>query len=98
MNISKSELANKIKDDNFITQVSKKYFLNYDKNGDNFIVKKELTNVMTDISKTFFGCEPEKAAIETQFKKLDKDKNDKIDFGEFKSFIKEFLKMIVEFS
>ena len=98
MNTNKNELANKIKDDNFITQVSKKYFLNYDKNKDNFIVKKELMNVMTDISNTFFGCAPEKAAIETQFQKLDKDKNDKIDFAEFKSFIKEYLKMIVEFS
>ena len=98
MNISRSELANKINDDSFITQVSKNYFRSYDKNGDKYIAKKELMIIMTDISKTYFGCLPEKSAIEAQFKKIDRDKNEKIDFAEFKSFIKEFLKMIVDFN
>ena len=52
---------------------------------------------MKDISLTFFGCEPEKGAIEEQFKKLDKDKNAKIDFNEFKAFIKEYLTMIAQY-
>ena len=52
---------------------------------------------MTDISNTYFGCPPEKSAIEDQFQKLDKDKNDRIDFNEFKDFIKEYLQMVVEF-
>ena len=98
MNISRDELAKKIKDDNFIGQVAKKYFDSYDKNGNCFIEKKELVNVMSDISATYFGCKPEASAIESQFKKLDKDRNAKIDFVEFKLFIKEYLKMIVEFS
>ena len=97
MNISKEELPKKINDDNFITEVSKKYFYNYDKNINSFIEKKELVKIMKDISMTFFGCEPEKGAIESQFKKLDKDKNEKIDFSEFKAFIKDYLKMVVEY-
>ena len=50
---------------------------------------------MTDIAKVFYGCEPEKAAIETQFKKLDKDKNQILDFNEFKVFVKESMKKII---
>ena len=96
MNISKDELARKIKDDNFISEVAKKYFVNYDKNTNSYIEKKELMTIMTDISKTYFGCAPEKVAFESQFNKFDKDKNNKIDFSEFKGFIKEYLKMIVE--
>ena len=97
MNISKKDLPKKIKDDSFITEVSKKYFYNYDKNTNSYIEKAELVKIMKDISLTFFGCEPEKGAIEEQFKKLDKDKNDKIDFNEFKGFIKEYLTMIVQY-
>ena len=91
MNISRDELPKKINDDGFITEVSKKYFYNYDKNTNNYIEKTELIKIMKDISLTFFGCKPEKGAIETQFHKLDKDKNDKIDFAEFKAFIEGYL-------
>ena len=52
---------------------------------------------MRDIAKTFFGCEPELAAIESQFQKLDKDGNNRIDMSEFKPFIKEYLKMMIQF-
>jgi len=47
---------------------------------------------MHDIAKTFYGCEPEKTAIEDQFHKLDKDKSNALDFNEFKTFIKEYIK------
>ena len=52
---------------------------------------------MKSISKTYFNCEPEKGVIEAQFSKLDKDKNNKLDLTEFKSFIKDFLQMMAEF-
>ncbi len=97
MNISLEELKNKINDDGFITEVAKKYFQHYDRNSNGSIDKKELVKIMKDISKIYFGCEPEKGAIETQFHNLDKDRNNNIDFLEFKAFIKEYLKMIVEF-
>ena len=97
MNISKEELSKKLNDDNFIGQVAKKYFDHYDKNNNCFIEKKELLKIITDIANTYYGCAPEKSVIETQFKKLDKDKNEKIDFVEFKAFIKEYLTMLVEF-
>ena len=95
MNIN--NLAQKVEDDAFITEVSKKYFTNYDKNNNNFLEKKELLTIMTDISQTFFGCKPEKGAIESQFSQLDKDKNNRIDFMEFKAFIKDYLKMMADF-
>ena len=95
MNIN--NLAQKVEDDAFITEVSKKYFTHYDRNGDNLLEKKELLTVMTDIAQTFFGCTPEKGAIDFQFSKLDTDKNNRIDFAEFKAFIKDYLKMMVDF-
>ena len=51
--------------------------------------------IMTDIAKVFYGCEPEKAAIETQFKKLDKSgKNWKSKIRKFKT--KEELDKYIE--
>ena len=97
MSINKADLAKKINDEGFITEVAKKYFENYDINNNGYIEKKELLNIMKSISMTYFNCEPEKGVIESQFSKLDKDKNNKIDLVEFKSFIKDFLQMIVEF-
>ena len=97
MNISKEELSKKINDDNFITEVAKTYFSHYDKNLNKSLEKKEIMIIMKDISKTYFGCEPENSAIETQFQKLDKDRNNKIDFQEFKHFIKEYLDMLVSY-
>ena len=52
---------------------------------------------MNDIAKVFYGCEPEKAALEKQFDKLDKDKNKTLDFNEFKSFIHDYISMLIEF-
>ena len=97
MEINMNNLAEKIKDESFINEVSKNYFNHYDKNHNNSLEKSELLKIMKDISKTFFGCIPEKGAIESQFESLDKDKNNRIDFVEFKVFIKDYLKMIVEF-
>ena len=96
MEINKEELVSKVNDDFFITQVAQKYFQFYDKNRNNNIEKKELKKIMSDIAKTFYGCEPEKDAIETQFKNLDKDNNNSIDFNEFKTFIKNYIKMLIE--
>ena len=95
MNINKDELAKKIYDDSFVTKVTKKYFDHYDKNSNRFLEKNELLEVMKDIAKTIFGCDPEKGALESQFEKLDKDKNNKIDLSEFKPFIREYLEMMV---
>ena len=97
MNISIDELKKKINDDSFIAEVSNKYLQHYDRNSNGCIEKKELVKIMKDITKTFFGCEPEQSAIETQFQKIDKDGNNTIDANEFKDFIKEYLKMVVDF-
>ena len=97
MEITKEDLVNKINDESFITQVAEKYFNFYDKNGNGSLEKKELIKIMNSIAKTFYGCEPEKGAIEEQFEKLDKDKNNTIDFNEFKSFIQDYIRMLIEF-
>ena len=52
-------------------------------------------NIMRDISKEIFNCEPERIALETEFEKLDKDKNNKIDISEFSYFIKQYLNLIM---
>ena len=97
MSFNRDELAKKIKDDNFIFDVAKRYFDSYDKNSSGYIEIKELARIMSDMSKTFFNCTPEKGMIEAQFGKLDKDKNNKVDFIEFKNFIKEFLQNMIEY-
>ena len=97
MDLNKDELVNKINDDSFITQVAEKFFKYYDLNKNNLIEKKELMKAMHDIAKTFYGCEPEKTAIEDQFHKLDKDKSNALDFNEFKTFIREYIKMLAEY-
>ena len=97
MDFNKDELVKRIDDDSFITEVAEKFFRYYDKNKNSIIEKNELIRTMKDISRTFYGCEPEASAIETQFEKLDKDKNKGIDFNEFKSFIRNYIKMLIEF-
>ena len=97
MDINKDELISRINDDAFVTQVAEKYFKYYDINMNSIIEKNELLRAMKDIAKTFYGCEPEKSAIESQFEKLDKDKSKGIDFKEFKLFIKNYIKMLIEF-
>ena len=97
MRLNKDELINNINDDNFITKVAKDFFIFYDKNTDSTIGKDELLKVMTDIAQTFYNTSPEKDAVEDQFEKIDVDKNRAIDFNEFKTFIKEYIKMLIEF-
>ena len=97
MDFNKDELVKRIDDDSFITEVAEKFFGYYDKNKNSIIEKNELIRAMKDISRTFYGCEPEASAIETQFEKLDKDKSKGIDFNEFKSFIRNYIKMLIEF-
>ena len=97
MDFNKDELINKIDDDSFITEVAERFFRYYDKDKNNQIGKKELIRAMKDISRTFYGCEPEASAIETQFQKLDKDRSKGIDFNEFRTFIRNYIKMLIEF-
>ena len=97
MDFNKDELVKRIDDDSFITEVAEKFFRYYDKNKNSIIEKNELIRAMKDISRTFYGCEPEASAIETQFEKLDKDKSKGINFNEFKSFIRNYIKMLIEF-
>ena len=96
VSIDKKELAIKIKDESFVNDVTKKYFTYYDLNTNRFLEKNELLNIMKDISRTYFRCQPEKDALEFQFSKLDKDKNNKLDIGEFKPFIREYLQMLLD--
>ena len=97
MDFNREDLINKKNDEAFITQIAEKYLLFYDKNKNSSLEKKELIKIMNDIAKVFYGCEPEKAALEKQFDKLDKDKNKTLDFNEFKSFIHDYISMLIEF-
>ncbi len=96
MDIDKKELAKKIKEGSFVDDVTKRYFTYYDLNTNRFLEKNELLNVMEDIARTYFHCKTEKSALEYQFSKLDKDKNNKLDIAEFKPFIKEYLQMLLD--
>ncbi len=95
MDINKKELAKRITDDAFIESITQKLFHRYDLNKNNFLEKDELMNIMRDVAKEVFNCEPEDVALETEFEKLDKDKNNKIDISEFSYFIKQYINLVM---
>ena len=98
MDVNKNEIIERRNDDAFIDELTRKIFIYYDLNKNNYIEKNELMNAMRDISKKIFNTEPEQSAVETEFKKLDKDNNNLIDILEFRTFVKQYLNLVINCS
>ena len=98
MDIDKNEVIGRINDDEFINDLTHRIFIHYDVNGDNFIEKKELKNIMRDVAHKIFNTEPEQSAIETEFQKLDTYHDNLIDILEFKTFVKQYLNLLINSS
>ena len=98
MDVDKNEIIERINDDAFIDELTRKIFIYYDLNKNNYIEKNELMNAMRDVSRKIFNTEPEELAVETEFKKLDKDNNNLIDILEFRTFVKQYLNIVINSS
>ena len=98
MDVNKNEIIERRNDDAFIDELTRKIFIYYDLNKNNYIEKNELMNAMRDISKKIVNTEPEQSAVETEFKKLDKDNNNLIDILEFRTFVKQYLNLVINCS
>ena len=98
MDVDKNEIIERINDDEFIDKLTRKIFIYYDLNKNNYIEKNELMNAMRDVSRKIFNTEPEQSAVETEFKKLDKDNNNLIDILEFRTFVKQYLNIVINCS
>lgn len=75
--------------------IAKDAFICADKDRNGFIDMFELELCMYQIA-TGFGFEnPKKEQIKNEFKRLDADNNGKIDYDEFKRFVKETMRDII---
>ena len=85
----------KLNDDQYLTSISKQAFVAADKNHNELISLKELRACMNEIAQGL-GCGlPTDKDVQEMFSHLDSNKDKKIDFNEFKSFVKEnMLKLI----
>ena len=91
----KEEMRAKLNDDQYLTSVAKQAFAAADKNHNNLISLKELKACMNELAQGLGCVEPTDKDVQEMFTHLDSNKDKKIDFNEFKSFVKEnMLKLI----
>ncbi len=92
----KKKMKDQLNDDAYLTKVTKKSFDTADKNHNGTIDIKELKNCMVDIAKGLGSVIPKEEVIKDEFYKLDKDKNQVLDFEEFKVFVKKSLLILID--
>ena len=91
----KENMRTRLQDDNYLTELTKRAFAQADNNKNGTIDIYELKKSMYDVCKGL-GCSyPDENIIMEEFYKLDKDKNNKIDFFEFKEFVKRSMLIII---
>ena len=93
---SKKQLISSINNPSTFEPIAKEAFDAADKNHNGIIDKKELEQCMKEVALGLGMNPPSQKAVENEFKRLDIDKNGSIDFNEFKSFVKESMKKIIE--
>lgn len=76
-------------------EIAKEAFNCADKDHNGFIDLFELELCMNQVANGFGFEYPKKDIIKNEFKRLDTDKNGKIDFDEFKKFVKETMRDII---
>lgn len=81
-----------LKDQEKIDQIAKPAFKSVDTNNSGLIEASELESLMKQISKDMGIPQPSKSDVDDVLKQLDKDKNGKIDYNEFKVLIVDILK------
>ena len=92
----KEKMRKQLSDEIYITELTKKSFEVADKNHNGIISINELKNSMIDIAKGLGYSLPNNQNIQAEFDKLDLDKNKKIDFLEFKEFVKKNMLILID--
>ena len=92
----KELMKKQLEDDKYLTSISKKPFVEADKNKNGTIDFKELKACMIEIAQGMGDKIPKDKIISEEFENLDKDNNKKVDFNEFKAFIKNNMIRIID--
>ena len=92
----KENMRKQLNDDTYLTNIAKKSFESADKNHNGTIDIKELKACMIDISQGLGCAIPKDEIIRDEFYKLDRDRNQKIDFLEFKNFVKKNMLILID--
>ena len=92
----KEKMRKQLNDDIYLTSLTKKSFDAADKNHNGTIDIKELKSCMVEISQGL-GCGiPKDQVIIDEFYKLDTNRNNTIDFNEFKVFVKKNMLILID--
>ena len=85
-----------IKDDRKLNVLTKLAFEAVDKDGSGVIEQNELEKIMAQICMEMGAEIPSKEDVQEVLTDLDEDKNNTIEIGEFKAFIKDILEGMIE--
>ena len=92
----KSNMKNQLNDDAYLTKIATKAFQTADKNDNGSIDIKELKACMIDIAQGLGAAIPKDEVIRDEFYKFDVNKNQTLDFQEFKIFVKKTLLILID--
>ncbi len=92
----KEKMKQQLNNDEYLTSITRKSFDAADKNGNGVIDIKELKACMIDIAQGMGSTVPEDESARNEFFHLDKDKNNTVDFNEFKQFVKKNMIMLID--
>ena len=93
---TKKIILSAIENDLIIYPIVKRSFEEADKDKSGYVDRSELAACMVDISVKLGASKPDQKAIDTEFHKLDINRDGRIDFKEFQIFVKENLKKILD--
>jgi Ca2+-binding EF-hand superfamily protein len=85
-----------IRDDNKLNVLTKLAFQAVDRDGSGVIEQNELEKIMAQICMEMGAEIPSKEDVQEVLTDLDEDKNNTIEIGEFKAFIKDILEGMIE--
>ena len=85
-----------INDDNKLNVLTKLAFQAVDRDGSGVIEQNELEKIMAQICMEMGAEIPSKEDVQEVLTDLDEDKNNTIEIGEFKAFIKDILEGMIE--
>ena len=80
---------------NNLNLIAKDAFKVADKDNNGYIDKEEFELCMKNVSESFGLIYPKKEKVESEFERLDADKNGTIDFDEFKNYVIEIINLMI---
>ena len=92
----KEKMKMQLNDDKYLTSLTRKSFDAADKNHNGTIDIKELKSCMVEIAQGLGVGIPKDQVIIEEFYKLDSNKNNTLDFNEFKVFVKKSMLILID--